>query len=271
MYATDSELYSIPLLTTFTLLRFNDMARWWMLAQMGLARPALHRAAGLRFWKLLGTGHGNGFSLQPNWNCYGVIGVWDDADAAHNFLHHSAWMKSARRYADEVWTAYLQPTQSRGQWSGQNPFTPARPQSSAGPIIVLTRATIRLSKLRAFWSAVPGTSDALEGHTGLILSVGVGEAPYGRQATFSIWRDEQAIRDYARKEKAHADVIRRTRDERWYAEELFARFALIASEGAWAGVDPLESSVKHQASSQSGQLGQSGQSGLQVNHVDLTT
>jgi hypothetical protein len=249
MCATDCELYSIPSLTTFTLLRFNDTRRWWMLAQMGLARPVLHRAAGLRFWKLLGTGHGSGFSLQPNWNCYGVIGVWDDTAVAQNFLHRSAWMEQVRRRADEVWTAYLQPTQSRGQWSGSNPFTPAIAQPSAGPIIVLTRATIRLSKLRAFWSAVPGTSDALERHAGLILSIGVGEAPFGRQATFSIWRDEQAIRDYARKERAHAEVIRRTRDEGWYAEELFARFALIASEGTWAGGDPLKSNVKRHASS----------------------
>jgi len=234
------ELYSIQTLTSFTLMRFNNTARWWMLSQMGLARPVLHRAAGLRFWKLLGTGHGSGFSLQPNWNCYGVIGVWDGMKAAQDFLHRSAWMRSVRRCADEIWTIYLQPTQSRGQWAGSNPFTPATAQPGAGPIIVLTRATIRLSKLHAFWSAVPGTSDALEGHTGLILSIGVGEVPFGRQATFSIWRDEQAIRDYARREQAHADVIRRTRHENWYAEELFARFALVDSEGTWAGGNPLK-------------------------------
>lgn len=222
-------------------MRFSDAARWWMLPQMGLARPTLGRTAGLRFWKLLGTGHGSGFSLRPNWNCYGVIGVWDKDDAAQHFLHRSTWMQEVRRRADEVWTAFLQPTHSRGLWSGVNPFTPTVPQPSAGPIIVLTRATIRLSKLRAFWSAVPSTSDVLDGHTGLILSVGVGEAPFGRQATFSIWRDEQAIRDYARKKQAHAEVIRRTRDEGWYAEELFARFVAVNSEGTWAGGDPLKS------------------------------
>jgi heme-degrading monooxygenase HmoA len=158
-------------------------------------------------------------------------------------------MQQVRRRAIETWTAYLHPTHSRGLWSGVNPFTPAAAPPRAGPVIVLTRATIRLSKLRAFWSAVPGTSDALEGHAGLILSVGVGEAPFGRQATFSIWRDEQAIRDYARKEQAHAEVIRRTREEGWYAEELFARFVASGAEGAWAGDDPLKSNVTHHASS----------------------
>jgi hypothetical protein len=104
---------------------------------------------------------------------------------------------------------------------------------------VLTRATIRWRRLRAFWSAVPAASDALEHREGLLFSTGIGETPVWRQATFSLWRSEDDIRAFAYKASAHADAIRRTYSEDWYSEELFARFAPIASEGTWGGRDPL--------------------------------
>ena len=75
---------------------------------------------------------------------------------------------------------------------------------------------------------------------GLIDVVGIGEAPIGRLATFSLWESLAAARSFAYSMPDHIEVMRRTRAEGWYAEELFARFEPYASAGTWNGRDPLE-------------------------------
>lgn len=230
-------------IVTFSLFGFPRSERLWAFAQMGFARPAIALARGLRFWKLLGSGHGGGFSLRPNWNRYGLLAVWEDDDAADEFLSNSAVFLDYCAHAGETWTVRLAPTSAHGRWSGTNPFTPlTRPEESTSPspVAVLTRATLRLSRARAFWSAVPATSEALNSADGLIRSIGVGEAPFIRQATLSFWRSDADVRAFAYDSSPHREVVRRTRDEGWYSEELFARFRPIASEGTWDGTDPLE-------------------------------
>lgn len=227
-------------LTTLTLFGYNSTAaRLWAFSQMGLAGFDLKKIQGLRFWKLLGSGKGGGFSLEPNWSRYGFLGVWETFADADTFFDKSKLMQKYRRHADEIWTIRLLPARSHGKWSGTNPFSPVAPAKLNAPVAVLTRATIRLPKLARFWSYVPQTSREIENAEGLIVSIGVGEAPFFRQATFSLWQSENAMQKFAYQNPVHVEVIKLTREENWYGEELFARFTPVASEGAWNGRDPL--------------------------------
>jgi hypothetical protein len=226
-------------LTTFTLCGYAGRQKIWAFAQMAFARPALRRVSGLRFWKLLGSGYGRGFSLRPNWSRYGLLAVWENAEAAEIFFETSPLIQLYRRHAAEMWTVWLLPIEAHGAWAGVNPFSPLTTPPTNGPIAVLTRATIRLSRLRAFWSAVPAASRALDAATGLLASIGIGEAPFIRQATFSLWRSVDDMQAFAYRTPEHRETMRRTRAENWYREELFARFVPVASEGTWEGRDPL--------------------------------
>ena len=121
----------------------------------------------------------------------------------------------------------LEPYAGHGTWDGQHFINPKEKNPDPeGKIAVLTRATIRLSRLKHFWKAVPKTADQLEANKGFIYSIGIGEIPFIKQATFSVWESIDDMKAFAYKKMAHQDVIRRTRKESWYSEEMFLRFKI---------------------------------------------
>ncbi|MBC6989825.1 spheroidene monooxygenase [Hymenobacter sp. BT491] len=226
-------------LTTLTLFGLAPGNVRWGLAQMGTSPPQLQRVPGLRFFKLFGSGKGQGFGLTPNFHRYGMMAVWESEEAAAAFFGGHALYQKYERRCQEIWTAYLAPLRSHGLWDGVNPFeyqAEAMAKDSAdGPVAVLTRASIRLLKAPRFWKFVPQTSTALAEASGLLASIGLGELPLVRQATFSLWESAEAMQQYAYRGPLHREVIQRTRAEQWYKEELFARFRVLKTEGTWNG------------------------------------
>ncbi len=228
-------------IVAFTLARYPRQGSIKALAHLGLDRWPLWRTPGLSFWRLLGVGRGRVFDPHADLQRYALFTVWDSYTDLKHFEAKAAVMRSIRRRAEEVWTVHMRPVRWHGKWGGRDPFTGMAPVAAPepGPWIILTRATIRPTRLHAFLNAVPSVADQLLQQPELLTSVGVGEAPLLYQATLSLWRTLPAATDFAYSRERHADVVRRTRQEGWYREELFARFRPLVSFGTWDGVDPL--------------------------------
>ena len=209
------------------------------LARMGRDRIAVRRTAGVRFAKLLGTGAGGTFTVRDadplRW---GLLTTWTDARRAEDFTG-SRTARAWSGLAEESWRIDLRPVAARGSWSGQRPFGDPAPERTTGPVAAITRARLRPTRAAGFWSAVPPVSAEVHRSHGLLAAIGIGEAPIGLQGTFSLWSSGEALTAFAHRGTAHQDVVRRTQSERWYAEELFARFSVVGSEGTLTGADPL--------------------------------
>jgi heme-degrading monooxygenase HmoA len=225
-------------ITTITIFRFSGPNVFWMLLQMQLALSRLKKTKGLRFFKLMGSGGKSGFSIQPNFNSYALLGVWESEADAELYFHTSEQFATFKSRAAEHWTVYMLNAKAHGIWSGAQPFQDFQPYQG-GLMAVITRATIKAKYLRKFWSYVPKVSDNLEDHDGLLFSIGVGEYPLFMQATFSVWEDRSFMQQYAYKSKLHREVVKKTRELGWYKEELFANFVPYRSEGSWNGTQPL--------------------------------
>lgn len=228
------------MLATFTAVRYAPARAAWGALHMATQRPRLRNVPGLRFAKLLGTGSGIGFSARPDPRTWALFAVWESDDAWARFRDESRVMRQYRERGEEVYSLLLRPVSAHGAWDGATLFAGAAGQIGDGePLVVLTRAAIRLRRALRFWSLVEPVDATLRGNPDLLLTFGAGEVPWLRQATLSVWRSTAAMRDWALGSASHREAVRRTRAEDWYAEELFARFRLVGHEGQIFGGDPL--------------------------------
>lgn len=189
----------------------------------------------ISFYKLMGAGRNGTFDIRPDLNQWVVMVFYHEVDfpsagdgnPPSNLLGTfiQGWW---RLFCTKIQHIVLEPVAGHGTWDGNTFVAPGHKQEMGfGKIGVLTRATIRLSKLRQFWGAVPAAAKDLGKSSGFLYSVGIGEIPLIKQATFSIWSSFEEMKQYAYGTKEHQDVIRRTRKEDWYSEEMFLRFKVL--------------------------------------------
>ena len=233
---------------TLTVFRFPRLGWLFGFWAMALFLLPLWMNRRFLFSRLMGSGLNGTFDIRPDLAQWAVLcfhtvppdieGMRSDADGWKRDFYGPFIAAYWRLLGCETWTIALEVVSGHGTWDGRalGDGLPARSRGVEDrPIAVLTRATIRLTRLRHFWSNVPPVSREFFATEGVRLSLGIGEAPLFRQATFSLWESESRMREFAYRNPAHRDVINRTRKERWYTEEMFLRFLPMESIGTLKG------------------------------------
>lgn len=225
-------------IASFHLVRETPWKAPVAMARLGTDRGRLARTNGLVFWRLLGTGRGDHTGAGIDARRTAMFAVWSDEAALDTFLRSS---RIARRWteSDESWHVRLRTLGGHGRWRGVDPLAGLEPGRDEGPVAILTRATVRMGAWRAFARAAGAVDEELHRAPGLIDVVGIGEAPVARLSTFSLWETVGDARAFAYAMPRHTEVIQRTRADRWYREELFARFDPYGAAGTWGGRNPL--------------------------------
>jgi hypothetical protein len=186
-------------------------------------RSRLRRTPGVEFAKLLGTQRGHEFRPSaPDPTRWAALTVWTGQPAAL-----PGWDRIAARHCRLT----LRPVHSRGAWAGRAPFGAPHPAVHNGPLLVITRARLRPTRSLAFWRAIGPVTATLPAAPGLLAAFGIGEAPIGLQGTVSVWRRAADAARFAYRTAEHTSVVAQTPIRRWYAEELFARLAVLAVAG----------------------------------------
>ena len=205
---------------------------------------------GLTTVKVMGSGHGGGFSLRPSATHQGLICTFSHLDLALKFLDSPA-IQAYRSRARECWTGVLSVQSARGHWDKQGwqassaqALGVSGDQASqgqgldgmphSGPFAVLTRASIVPTKAMAFWRYAPAAQSDLGQAPGCLLAMGLGEAPLVRQCTFSLWQDTAAMLAYAH-QGAHQVASAAAYKHQFFSESMFVRMQVLQMAGVWQG------------------------------------
>lgn len=215
---------------TLTIIKYPTRFIPFAFLAMAIHRLPLWRNKNISFFKLMGTGKNGTFDKMPDLNQWAIMAAHSDyldAITIENLYGQfiAKWLKSFRCTA----VIYLlEPIEGHGTWDGKKPFgnLPAKSEYE-GKIAVITRATIKLNKLKYFWQNVAPIAEKMVTAKGFLKSYGVGEIPWIKQATFSIWESKAAMKNFAYGMKEHAEVIQKTRQQKWYSEDMFTRFKVL--------------------------------------------
>jgi spheroidene monooxygenase len=219
--------------SVLSLVNYPSSSILWGISRLVIGKYPFKYVPGLKFVKVLGCGKHGCFDLNPSFNKQGLLCVFNSYEYAEEFLNSSPILDDYKRHSNEFFSVMLQAYASKGSWS-KNTIEVTQAEPLTGHIAGITRASIRFSKAPLFWSKAPPAQDALELTKGCLLAAGIGEAPYLRQATFTLWESALAMDHYARS-GAHLEAIQTAYQGKFFTESMFARFVPINPHGVWRG------------------------------------
>src|SRR5436305_1774976 len=125
----------------------------------------------IKFWKLMGSGKNGTFDIKPDFNQWALL---------YTTVQHSAYIPPfIKNYFEffkcDVKQIIMQPVEGHGLWDGKKVFGELSNQNNYNGIIaILTRATIRINRLKNFWKNVDAVAEKMKTAPGLIFSYGIG-------------------------------------------------------------------------------------------------
>jgi heme-degrading monooxygenase HmoA len=222
-------------LAVVTFTHYKTWAIPFAIIAMALFRLPLILSKKNSFYKLMGSGKNGSFDIHPDWKIWCILTATTLPEIKINtpqliknyygsFI--ATWLKI---FTTCTKTYILHPIEGHGLWDGKQVFGNLPKQSDFdGEIAILTRATIHIKKLKHFWKSVPHVAKMVKNSPGLKETYGIGEVPFIKQATLSIWQNKAAMKAFAYSMAEHKNVVQQTRKQNWYKEEMFVRFKILA-------------------------------------------
>lgn len=219
-----------PVYAQLTVVTYPAYRGWAGFLSMALFRLPLWLHKPFSFTKLMGCGKNGTFDITPDWHKWAImVAVKSLPNTSPQLAAYPAFLTAWWKFFGAQQNHFLlEPIEGHGTWDGKEVFGSLPKKTDyEGRIAILTRATIRLNRLKNFWKHVPAVANVMAGSEGFEQSVGIGEVPWIKQATFSIWRSKADMKNFAYKMAEHAEVVRKTKQENWYSEEMFVRFKIL--------------------------------------------
>lgn len=228
-------------ITSLTIVSYPKWAIPFAMLAMAIFRIPLLLNPKISFWRMMGTGKNGTFDKVPDLQKWAIMAVYKPSSPfitslkttinkpTMHQLYGNFIGKWLRLFSTQQHLFILQPIESHGLWNKKKVFGSLPIKSDyQGRIAVLTRATLRVQRLVRFWSHVDNAAIEMVAAEGFEKSYGIGEIPWLKQATFSIWNSKAHMQKFAYGSPHHRDIIKKTHAEKWYSEEMFTRFKVVA-------------------------------------------